>query len=206
MAVVPASASQVGAQPPAVTAYVVNQLKEMARRLMPAHRRFIRAGESFLTGGEREVHELPTLVTPGSTVVDVGAHIGDYTYNLCRLVGPSGRVIAVEPLPDLAKMLSRAARRLGLPVTVLNCALSSKSGEANLHVPVENGERMAGYASLVERDAAWGARHRVSLRPLDDVCKDVAGPCRSSRSTWRGMRWRCCAERSRRCADTGPTC
>jgi FkbM family methyltransferase len=154
--------------------YAVNRFKECLRRITPAHRRFVRAGESFWARGEREVRLLPELVEPGSVAVDVGAHIGDYTYSICRAVGPHGRVIAVEPLPDLARMLSRAVRRLALPVDVVHCALSSSDGgEAELTVPMEYGERMAGYATL-ERRAVKNARtFRVRLRRLDDLCRDV---------------------------------
>jgi FkbM family methyltransferase len=153
--------------------YLKNRAREVLRRLRPAHVRFTRAGESFLAGGEREVHELPALVAPGSVALDVGAHIGDYTYSLCRAVGANGRVIAVEPIPDLARMLERATRRLRLPVTVLNCALSADPGQADLLIPVNNGRRAAGYATLERRVGTRGQVHRVALRRLDDVCRDL---------------------------------
>lgn len=37
-------------------------------------------------------------VIPGSTVLDIGAHIGSLTNPLCDLVGPTGQVIAFEPI------------------------------------------------------------------------------------------------------------
>jgi FkbM family methyltransferase len=37
------------------------------------------------------------LVRPGMTVMDIGANIGAHTLPLARLVGPTGRLIAVEP-------------------------------------------------------------------------------------------------------------
>jgi FkbM family methyltransferase len=151
--------------------YAKNRLKEVLRPFIPAHVRFVRAGEGFLRGGEREVHELGRLVEPGTTAVDVGAHIGDYTYSLCKRLGPGGHVIAVEPLPDLARMLTKATRKLRLPVTVINCALSTEAGEAELRVPWEGGERMAGFATLEAREKAVGGQtFRVRLRTLDDVC------------------------------------
>src|SRR5205085_371403 len=116
--------------------------------------------------------ELHRLVNNGSTAVDVGANVGDYTYALCRHVGPTGRVIAVEPIPDLARMLSRATDRLGLPVKVFNCALSSRDDKADLFIPVQNGKRLAGFATLEHRTVA-GFSRRVSLRRLDDLCRDV---------------------------------
>src|SRR4051812_29929480 len=93
---------------------------DVLRAMIPPHIRFVRAGKAFLADGKREVHLLPKLVQPGTTAIDVGAHIGDYTYALCRHLGNHGRVIAIEPIPDLARRLDQAVRRLGLPVTVLN--------------------------------------------------------------------------------------
>src|ERR1041384_4672569 len=97
--------TQKNAWPPPPASYVINRSKDLLRELLPARRRFIRAGEASLRAGEREVHQLSRLVQPGSIAVDVGAHIGDYTYPLCRHVGSAGRVIAVEPIAALAAML-----------------------------------------------------------------------------------------------------
>jgi len=43
---------------------------------------------------------LATLPVHGSTVYDVGAHIGILTVAFARLVGPNGCVVAIEPNPD----------------------------------------------------------------------------------------------------------
>jgi FkbM family methyltransferase len=49
---------------------------------------------------EPEIIELVSkTVKPGFTVVDVGAHIGYYSLLFSRLVGPTGHVIAFEPVP-----------------------------------------------------------------------------------------------------------
>jgi len=42
---------------------------------------------------------------PGMTVVDVGANIGYYSLLASRLVGPSGRVIAIEPNSENCRLL-----------------------------------------------------------------------------------------------------
>ncbi len=50
-------------------------------------------------------------VQPGMTVADIGAGGGYYTVRLARQVGPTGRVIAEDVVPDyLAKLEARAAR------------------------------------------------------------------------------------------------
>jgi FkbM family methyltransferase len=50
---------------------------------------------------EKELIDLlVSLITPGDTVVDVGANIGIHTLHLSRAVGPDGRVLAFEPDPN----------------------------------------------------------------------------------------------------------
>ncbi len=154
--------------------YLRNRAKDMLRRWIPAHRRFLKEGQAFLSDGEREVRELPSLVQAGTIAVDVGAHIGSYTYALCQHVGSTGKVIAVEPIPDLARMLVRAAAHLKLPITVLNCALSSTTGEADLLVPMNRGKRVLGFATL-ERRTVPGKFYHVPMRRLDDICQDQTG-------------------------------
>ncbi len=53
----------------------------------------------WLLGGfeRRTIAAYSRLVRPGMIVVDIGANIGAHTLFLARLVGPRGRVIAVEP-------------------------------------------------------------------------------------------------------------
>ena len=142
--------------------------KRVVRNLVPALVRFQRSGKGFLAGGEKEVHELPRLVEPGTAVIDVGALVGDYAYTLCNLVGPNGLVICVEPQPDYARVLRKAARSLKLPMQVLECALSSRAGTAELKVPVVDGRQKNGFASL-DHEVQSGKTINVPLRRLDDI-------------------------------------
>jgi FkbM family methyltransferase len=41
----------------------------------------------------------------GATVIDVGANIGDLTVPLAKIVGPNGRVYAIESHPDIFNIL-----------------------------------------------------------------------------------------------------
>jgi FkbM family methyltransferase len=53
--------------------------------------------------GERYVSEanlVRSLLAPGMNVVDVGANIGYYTLMFAQVVGPAGRIIAIEPSPE----------------------------------------------------------------------------------------------------------
>jgi FkbM family methyltransferase len=49
---------------------------------------------------ESELSVLRAFLGDGSTVIDVGANIGDLTIPLAKTVGPSGRVYAIESHPE----------------------------------------------------------------------------------------------------------
>ena len=57
---------------------------------------------------------LGTLVREGMTVLEPGPAMGFFTLDLARLVGPGGRVVAVDVQERMLKVLRRRARRAGL--------------------------------------------------------------------------------------------
>jgi FkbM family methyltransferase len=68
-----------------------------------------------VVAGNVRVHRLiDAAIRPGATVVDVGASIGYNTVYASRRVGPTGRVIAIEPAADNVGVLREniAANRL----------------------------------------------------------------------------------------------
>jgi FkbM family methyltransferase len=70
-------------------------------------------------------------VAPGSTVVDVGAHVGLYTLLAARRLGGDGRVLAVEPDPYNYAALQLNVRRAGADgVALLPRAVADSRGEA----------------------------------------------------------------------------
>jgi len=91
----------------------------------------------YLTGdAEPEVQEaLAELLKPGQTVYDVGANIGFFTILCSRLVGPTGRVYAFEPIPQNLATLKHNIALNGLTnVVVVEKALSSRTGTAAMFV------------------------------------------------------------------------
>ena len=67
-------------------------------------------------------YHLPRLLRPGDTAIDIGANLGYYTRPMSRIVGPEGRVYAVEPVPVICEVLRRNLRGRD-NVRILNCAL-----------------------------------------------------------------------------------
>lgn len=81
---------------------------------------------------EDELRFVGTLLSHGDVAVDAGANHGLYALPIARAVGPSGRVLAIEPQPLFAGRLraSAVANRLS-QLTVLEAAVSSEEGRAS---------------------------------------------------------------------------
>lgn len=76
------------------------------------------------------VQSLRRLLKPGDVFIDAGANIGVYTVLASKLVGPCGRILAVEMMPDTAQRLrdSICLNQLG-NVRLIERALSQAAGE-----------------------------------------------------------------------------
>jgi FkbM family methyltransferase len=146
----------------------VTTLKQAAGALLPPALA-VELRARFGDSREPELALVPRLVRAGDTALDVGAHKGLYTFWLARAAGPSGHVVAYEPLPELAGALRRATRSRRLAhVAVRECALGEAAGEARLAVPVRDGAPVPGHASLEGHARAAGSRELdVARRVLD---------------------------------------
>jgi FkbM family methyltransferase len=89
----------------------------------------------FMTNHENEIMEYFNP-NEGDTVVDVGAHIGLYSLIAAKRVGPSGKVIAIEPDPENFKILKKNILLNQLSnVEALECAVYSTRGKLRLFLP-----------------------------------------------------------------------
>lgn len=105
------------------------------------YRRQIRRG-NFVTP-EPEYAILPSLISAGDWVIDVGANVGHYTTRFSELVGTTGRVIAFEPVPETFALLAANLQALSKAnVTLINAAVSDKTNLVGMSIPVfDNGLR-----------------------------------------------------------------
>ena len=94
------------------------------------------------------------LLDEGEYALDVGSHLGYVTSVMAARVGRRGKVIGLEPHPDLFQELSRNVERWkearnAAEVVVLNVAASDVAGAGFLRIPPD-WEANRGVASVLE--------------------------------------------------------
>lgn len=132
---------------------------------------------------EDEIHFIRKLLKGGETVIDAGANHGVYALSMARCVGPSGRVIAIEPQPVLAERIRASARANEFGnLTVLEAALSEEEGRAsffsgtNTELGSLSGEGSpAGQGFEVRVTTLDRARTELGLERVSFVKLDVEG-------------------------------
>lgn len=62
-----------------------------------------------------QIRTLLQLNLNGALAIDIGANKGIYCFWMQRAVGPTGRVIAFEPQPEMRDAITRLKRRFGWP-------------------------------------------------------------------------------------------
>jgi FkbM family methyltransferase len=112
------------------------------------------------------------LVREGDTVIDAGANIGGITIRLANTVGPKGRVLAVEMIPETAAALRNNISLNGLDnVQVIERAISTRAGE---RIEVSIPGTFFGMASITPHPAADPVRRRsVETTTLDELVGDI---------------------------------
>lgn len=99
----------------------------------------------------QDVYFLRKIIEKGAYCADIGAHLGYYTLELSRLVGASGKVIAVEPMPKFNQTLDQLLKRKkAVNVTLHQVALGGEGEYVEMGIPqVDNMKRFA-YARVMK--------------------------------------------------------
>lgn len=110
---------------------------------------------------------LQRRLAPGDAFVDVGANIGYYSVLASRLVGPGGKVAAVEASPTFHQLLLRHARRNACTnIRAVNAAVSDRD---ELLTFILASSRNMGANSIVPYDGPAESTFDIAARPLPDL-------------------------------------
>jgi FkbM family methyltransferase len=113
-------------------------------------------------------------VQPGDCAIDVGAYVGWYTVPLARVVGSSGVVLAVEPVPtSCARLRSNLARAGVSNVVVFEVAAWS---EATVLRVLRTEDPAFSSASTAVRGSSPAEEIQVRACSLDALWAAVGGP------------------------------
>jgi FkbM family methyltransferase len=110
---------------------------------------------------------LTELVEPGAVFIDIGAHIGRYTFPMAKLVGEDGIVIAIEPDPVPFRALTRGKLNKFKNVVALNVALGDRNGSIMLCQ-----KYITATSSIVEREKCRSFVE-VPMETLDSIIKKL---------------------------------
>jgi len=120
------------------------------------------------------------LARPGMRVLDIGANVGFYTLLAASKVGPSGRVVAVEPGPDNAALIRASLELNGYSnVTVAEAAATDRNGSTRLFLAPDYGSEhsLSGFSyssGSVAEERTIDVRTVVVDDLLDEQLGDVA--------------------------------
>lgn len=109
---------------------------------------------------------LASGIGEGFTFLDIGANVGGYSLYLAALAGPSGRIIAMEPQPEVFGQLIYNIRLNPFGnVKALELAVADRSGELTLFLDPKN----KGEASVKIVSADEARQVKVPARTLLEI-------------------------------------
>lgn len=115
-----------------------------------------------------ELGILTSRLREGFTFVDIGANIGGYALCVASFAGPSARILAVEPQPDV---FDRLTYNIGLnpsgTVKAVACAIADKPGDLTLFLDPRN----SGESSVKVMASSQAKTIRVPATTLLDLVR-----------------------------------
>ena len=108
-----------------------------------------------------EIKSIIDLTEPGFAFIDIGANCGFYSLRIGHALGGAGRVIAIEPHPEMRRRLAfNASINPVFPILILSCAVGDRTDTGRLL----EGERNLGETRVSDRGSI-----DIEIRTLSDI-------------------------------------
>jgi FkbM family methyltransferase len=132
-----------------------------------------RAYKYKLRNDRGEIAYVESVLKPGMTVLDIGAHKAGYLYIMLKKVGKTGKVFAFEPQSRLHSYISNLKSLFGWDnVKVEHLALSDEAGKVTLFVPAAKGKLSSPGATIVPGEKGeYSMKEEVAMETLDNYCR-----------------------------------
>ena len=113
------------------------------------------------------------FLSPGGVAIDVGANLGEWAVPLARRVGPSGRVLAIEPAPRAATAVDKTLVANALAqAEVIRCAVGDHDGTVEFAAPIVTSVRIDTGTARIGPAAAGHEALTVVSRTLDSLAAE----------------------------------
>ncbi|MCR5887765.1 FkbM family methyltransferase [Hymenobacter sp. J193] len=123
-----------------------------------------------------ELFFLRQLVKPGDVCLDIGANLGYYSVMLSKLTGPTGRVLAVEPIPAFQEIWRDNVRLSGhANLTLLPYALGGENTTVQMGTPERDGLLHHGMTKIAASNPQerYVRTYEVPMRVPDELLADL---------------------------------
>ncbi|MCC2546080.1 FkbM family methyltransferase [Hymenobacter sp. BT175] len=122
-----------------------------------------------------ELFYLEKIIRPGFVCLDIGANLGYYSVALSRLAGPTGKVLAIEPIPMFQAIWRDNVKLSGhANLTLLPYALGGGNGSVQMGTPERDGLLHHGMTKVAASNPAETYAHTydVPMRVPDELLAD----------------------------------
>lgn len=135
------------------------------------------------SAAKQNIDAITAPLQPGDVFIDVGANCGLHSLFAAKRVGRSGRVVAIEPIPEMVQRMRFNIEANGYDnIVIYQTAVGGYEGEAVLHIDT----RQYGKSSVVQDGAGCSPTtvpittlkaivERESLQRIDALKIDVEG-------------------------------
>ena len=124
----------------------------------------------------QDVYFLKNIIKAGDYNVDIGAHLGYYTFELSKLTGKNGKVIAIEPVAKFNTVIKKLIANNKLTnIDLHKVAIGGKGEFVEIGIPFISNQKRFGHARIKEMNnhLDYAETEKVTNIKGDEFFKDI---------------------------------